>query len=75
MSKGALAQMADDDKDIGRIAAERIIVRNLRDGLALPDMPVERTSKVTFSVSKSVARNHGITISADGLKVATAIFE
>jgi hypothetical protein len=61
--KFAIAAIANDDKKLGRLAAEKILVRNLLEHIALSDIEILTPDTAVTIINYEVARRTGVTIS------------
>lgn len=62
IGKGSIAAIGSLERDLGRIAAERIIYRNLNDHVALAEIPIQWCDKPVISLDLKSARKFGVSI-------------
>lgn len=73
--KRAVITIANDDKKLGGIAADRIFFRNLLRGVALSDLDIESPDTAIVAINQNVARRYGITVSQAAITRAQIIFD
>ena len=63
MTLGAIALIANDDNEAGKLAADEILSKSLLTGQPLQNFPILQCKQHKFGVNRKVARKYGIQIS------------
>ena len=74
MTRGAVAMLANNDLDAGSLAATRVLLPTVLQGVILADEPILRVSSHRFAVNRKIARHHGLAL-ANRLPAGTVEYE
>jgi len=70
VTKGAVACIAANSKELGDMAAQNIVYPNLVSGMALSEIPIAGPVKPVTAVNMRAARKYGISIAQDVIEQA-----